>query len=125
MATAAGRDQLALRLGDSRAGAERGWFAEIIARQPKTRDRAAEFRAQGEDLTALRERFEQTARESEEILAALTADDLDATRPHERFGAVTVRWIILYVLGHYSEHLGQMLLTRQLWENRSARPHEI
>lgn len=106
-------------------GAERGWFAEIIARQPKTRDRAAEFRAQGEDLAALRERFEQTARESEEILAALTADDLDATRLHERFGAVTVRWIILHILGHYSEHLGQMLLTRQLWENRSARPHEI
>jgi len=26
---------------------------------------------------------------------------------------------------HYNEHLGQMRLTRQLWENRHARPHEI
>lgn len=106
-------------------GAEHGWFIEVLAKEPRTRDRATEFRARAGDPAALRTRFEQTARDSERILATLTAADLEAIRRHDYFGTITVCWIILHVIEHYSEHLGQMQLTRQLWENRSARPHEI
>jgi uncharacterized damage-inducible protein DinB len=97
-------------------GAEHGWFAEIIARGPKTRDRLAEFRAQGSDISALHARYTEAARASEQILSALTAADLETTREHPHFGTVTMRWIILHVIEHYAEHLGQMYLTRQLWE---------
>jgi uncharacterized damage-inducible protein DinB len=106
-------------------GSERGWFGSVLGGAPPTRDRAAEFRARGEDLAALRAAYAESARFTWEILAPLTAGDLDATRQHDHYGMVTVRWIILHVIEHYSEHLGQAQLTRQLWENRSARPHEI
>ncbi len=99
-------------------GSERGWFGSVIANQPATRDRAGEFRAQGNDIAALRTAFRETEPYSREILAPLTAQDLDAVRQHHEHGTVTVRWVLLHILKHYSEHLGQMRLTRQLWENQ-------
>ncbi len=99
-------------------GSERGWFGSVIGNKPATRDRAGEFRAQGNDIAALRTAFRETEPYSREILAPLTAQDLDAVRQHHEHGAVTVRWILLHILKHYSEHLGQMRLTRQLRENQ-------
>jgi uncharacterized damage-inducible protein DinB len=101
-------------------GSEHGWIAEILGQAPPTRNRAAEFLARGENATALRAQFERTAKESEGILDQLSAQDLATTRTHEGYGTQTLRWIILHVIEHYAEHLGQMRLTRQLWENRST-----
>jgi uncharacterized damage-inducible protein DinB len=97
-------------------GSERGWFGSVIGNKPGTRDRAGEFRAQGNDIAALRTAYRENERLTREVLAPLTAQDLDAVRQHHEHGTVTVRWIILHILKHYSEHLGQMRLTRQLWE---------
>jgi uncharacterized damage-inducible protein DinB len=105
-------------------GAERRWVHACVGGRAIQRDRDAEFRARGEDLAALGAAYAETARESEAILAPLVESDLAALRG-EAPNAHAVRWCILHVIEHYNEHLGQMRLTRQMWENRRARPHEI
>ncbi|MGE5139872.1 MAG: DinB family protein [Rudaea sp.] len=100
-------------------GAEHGWIAEVVGREPKTRIRANEFRARGSGLEQLRERFEATARESERILSGLNESDLNETREGTSGETVTVRWAIIHVIEHYAEHLGQMSLTRQLWGSKN------
>ncbi len=105
-------------------GAERRWVHEWIGGRTIDRDRAAEFRARGEDVPVLRAQSETVARDSEAILAQLTEPDLEQLRGDP--GRLhSVRYCIVHVLEHYNEHLGQMRLTRQLWENRRARPQEI
>ena len=104
-------------------GAERQWIHAVIGQRKIERDREAEFRARGGDVPALRVLYDVVARDSEEILARLVASDLDALRPEPQ--PHTVRWCLLHIVEHYNEHLGQMRLTRQLGENRHARPHEI
>lgn len=100
-------------------GSEHGWMFEILGRGEPTRNRPAEFLARGDDLTALREQYARVAQETETLLAARTLDDLTTMRTRTPYGDVSERWIILHVIAHYSEHLGQMFLTRQLWENTS------
>jgi uncharacterized damage-inducible protein DinB len=105
-------------------GSEHGWIYEVLGRGEKTRDRAAEFKARagdvegpgenGKAVARLRAEYERVARETETILAARTASDLESTRDVPGRGTVTERWIILHVIEHSSEHLGQMYLTRQL-----------
>ena len=106
-------------------GAERGWLHELVGQRPIERDRAAEFHARGEEAGALRGAFDTTMRTSDEILARLIESDMGAMRGKNASHMHSVRWCILHVVEHYSEHLGQMRLTRQLWENRTTRPHEI
>lgn len=95
-------------------GSEHGWIYEVLGRGEKTRDRPAEFAAKGSDLAGLRARYEATAKETSNLLAFRTSEDLETTREHEKYGLVTERWIILHVIEHYAEHIGQMYLTRQL-----------
>lgn len=101
-------------------GAERQWIHEIIGGRKIERDREAELRAQARAVTALRAQYDAAANESEEVLARLTLTELETMRAAMRYGEQSVRWCILRVIEHYNEHLGQMLLTRQLWENRNA-----
>lgn len=100
-------------------GSEHGWIFEVLGRGARTRDRSAEFHARGDALDELRAQYAQVKHETNEILGALTNEDLMTTRHRESHGDVTVRWIILHVIEHGSEHLGQMELTRQLWERNS------
>lgn len=102
-------------------GSEHGWIFEILGRGEKTRQRETEFLARAESLDDLRAEFQRVANESHEILNGLTNDDLATTRYRESHGEVTVRWIILHVIEHFSEHLGQMYLTKQLWEQNKTR----
>jgi uncharacterized damage-inducible protein DinB len=104
-------------------GAERHWVHEFIGQRKVERDRAAEFRARGEDVSALQAAYAAAARESEQVLGRLVESDLQVLRGGEE--KHSIRWIILHIVEHYNEHVGQMRLTRQMWENRSARPHEI
>lgn len=105
-------------------GAERRWVHQEVGQQKIERDRAAEFRARGEAGAALHAAYDAVARASEAILARLVETEMSALRG-DAPNAHAVRWCILHVIEHYNEHLGQMRLTRQLWENRAARPHEI
>ncbi|MGE5139860.1 MAG: DinB family protein [Rudaea sp.] len=105
-------------LGTHSIGSEHGWISEVIGGQPRTRIRSREFEAMADNLDRLRVEFEATGRNTERTLSGLTESDLNDVREREGFGRVTVRWIIMHVIEHLSEHLGQMQLTRQLWENR-------
>lgn len=105
-------------LGTHCLGSEHGWIFETLHRGPKTRNRDSEFRARGDDVGMLREGFGQIERETQGILGVLTEADLLATSETARDGTVTARWIIMHVIRHYSEHIGQMYLTRQLLEKR-------
>ncbi len=97
-------------------GSEHGWIFEILGRGAETRNRPAEFLAKGESLDALRAEYERVGNETREIFEHLTEQDLSTTRYRESHGDVSMRWIILHVIEHSSEHLGQMELTKQLWE---------
>jgi uncharacterized damage-inducible protein DinB len=99
-------------------GSEHGWMYEILGRGEKTRNRPAEFVAKGSDLNALRAEYARVTQETEALLATRTEQDLLTMRQRTNFGDVSERWIVLHVLEHYSEHLGQMYLTRQLWEQK-------
>ena len=98
-------------------GAEHGWIFEILGGGAQTRNRPQEFLAQGDSLDALRAEYERVANETRAIFEKLTEQDLATTRYRESHGDVSVRWIILHIIEHDSEHLGQMELTRQLWED--------
>lgn len=103
-------------------GSEHGWIFEILGRGAETRNRPAEFRAmadiaaKAESLDALRAEYERVAKQTRAIFENLTEQDLTTTRYRESHGEVSVRWILLHVIEHSSEHLGQMELTKQLWE---------
>ncbi len=105
-------------------GAERRLLHQLVGQRMIERDRAAEFRARGEAGAALHAACDAVARESEAILARLVESEMGVLRGDPP-NAHTVRWCILHAIEHYNEHLGQMRLTRQLWENRTARLHEI
>lgn len=98
-------------------GSEHGWIFEILGRGQQTRVRSAEFVARGEAPDDLRAEFQRVANETRKVLGALTEDELVTARFRESHGQVSVRWIILHVIEHFSEHLGQMYLTKQLWED--------
>ncbi len=98
-------------------GSEHGWIYEILGDGVKTRNRSAEFQAHGISIDELKKKFAQVAQESEMALTPLTSENLLEARHRDDRGDVTKRWIILHVIQHYSEHIGQMYLTRQLWED--------
>ncbi len=109
-------------------GSEKQWLHQFVGQKQVERNRKAEFTTRAEDgaayVDSLKAIYAAVALESQDVLAALQAADLDAVRTTTQ-GPRTVRWAILHSLEHYSEHLAQIWLTRQLWDNRSARPHEI
>ena len=82
------------------------------------RDRDAEFKAEmdADDLIAL---LDQTDREVDEHLAALTAADLTEMRPRgDRPPKLGLEWLVSNY-GHAREHLAQIELTKQLYDSRT------
>jgi DNA-binding transcriptional ArsR family regulator len=82
------------------------------------RDRDAEFKAEldADDLIAL---LDQTDRELDEHLAALTAADLTEMRPRgDRPPKLGLEWLVSNY-GHAREHLAQIELTKQLYDSRT------
>jgi len=99
-------------------GSERYWLHQVVGQRAVERDRAAEFRARGTSADALRDSFDAVARASDEVLSQLAPAEFDATRSGN-YGSHSVRWCILHVIEHYSEHSGQMSLTRQLRQEQA------
>ena len=97
------------------AGSEANWIHQTIGGIDVQRNRDAEFVASGDSVDALMRRLAAVAATSEGILAGLSAADLDAVRP-SRHGERSVRYCILHVVEHTSRHVGQIELTKQLWE---------
>ena len=98
-------------------GAERYWLGDVIAGEPSGRDREAEFRVRGLTIDSLVQRLNDIESLAQRVLAALSLIDLEATRVSPRNGRqVTVAWALDHALKHTALHLGQIQLTRQLWE---------
>ncbi len=101
------------------AGAEYHWIAEVIGRQPATRQRELEFKTVAVDASSLVEKLTKNAEVSRQILAALNEDDLAGSREVDG-RTVPVRWAILHVIDHTALHLGHMQITYQLWNGGQA-----
>ena len=95
-------------------GTEFHWIKAVIAGQPISRDRDAEFGAKGMSKEELKSKFDGAMKMTEEILPSLTSSNLEEGRKH-RERSVNVRWCILHVIEHLGLHIGHMQLTHQLW----------
>jgi uncharacterized damage-inducible protein DinB len=101
------------------SGAERYWIGDVIAGDPKARDREAEFRVKGASEQDLIRRLSDNEAYFQKALEPLALPELEASRISPRNGqSVTVGWVLCYVLKHTALHVGHMQITRQLWEQQ-------
>ena len=98
-------------------GAERYWIGDVAAQDPKERDRDAEFRVHNVEMDVLKKRLGDNLEYARKALETFTVQDLETTLISARDGRkFTVTWALLHALEHTTLHLGQIQLTRQLWE---------
>jgi uncharacterized damage-inducible protein DinB len=75
----------------------------------------------GEDIAPLLARLEEDGQATNRFILGLSDDDLGVTWKNSRGDPRSARWIIGHVIAHYGEHIGQMILTRRLWEHYQGR----
>ncbi len=97
-------------------GAERYWIGDVAAQNPGDRDRDAEFRIRDMDVDVLKRRLADNLEYARSRLSHFTIEDLQTTRVTRNGRNHTVAWALLHALEHATLHLGQIQLTRQLWE---------
>jgi hypothetical protein len=84
------------------------------------RNRDAEFSVEEADPAVLVRRLDEAAALVNEVLETVTADMLDQVRLY-RDKQVTVRGILMRVLAHTAQHMGQMQILRKLWTQHQGR----
>jgi uncharacterized damage-inducible protein DinB len=97
-------------------GAERYWIGDVAAQDPSNRDRDAEFQVHDLEVDFVKKRLADNLDYARTVLSAFALEDLQATRRARGEEVVTVAWALLHALDHTTLHLGQIQLTRQLWE---------
>lgn len=101
------------------AGAERYWIGDVVGQDPSGRVREREFETQGITEAALREKLQAALAHSQEVLAALSLDDLARPRYSSRHDKdFTAGWALIHALEHTAVHTGHIQLMRQLWEQQ-------
>lgn len=101
------------------AGSERFWIGDIAGNDPSGRVRESEFQTAGLDEAVLAARLDTVLAHSRTVLERLTLAELETKRSNPRDGReYTGAWAVFHALEHTALHLGQMQLTRQLWEQR-------
>ncbi|HEY3473576.1 MAG TPA: DinB family protein, partial [Anaerolineales bacterium] len=69
----------------------------------------------------LRKRLADSLEYARNALNKFTAQDLETKRVSARDGrSFTVAWALLHALEHTTLHLGQIQMTRQLWEQSQS-----
>ena len=101
-------------------GSERFWIGDIAAQESSNRDRDAEFRVRGVKADIFRKRLADNLEYARNALDKMSLQDLEATRVSGDGRERTVGWALLHALEHATSHLGQIQLTRQLWEQQST-----
>ncbi len=96
----------------------RTWLCVATLQPPPYRDRDAEFLvadSNGSDVLTL---FDEIASDCLALLEPSRAIDWSSMRQWQSQPnpSDTAAWALLHAIEHLREHLGQMLLTRQLWE---------
>lgn len=101
------------------AGAENYWIGEVVGKTPCGRNREAEFTVRGLRCGQLLDLLEESMDCARRVFAGLTLADLQAGRLSPRSGHyITTGWALLHALEHTGIHLGDIQITRQLWEQR-------
>ena len=98
-------------------GSERYWIGDIAVQESSNRNRDAEFRVHGVEVDAFRKRLADNLEYARNVLEKMSIEDLESARlspNNER--EYTVAWALLHALEHATSHLGQIQITRQLWE---------
>jgi len=104
-------------------GAERYWIGDVAAQDPTERDRDAEFRVYDVEMDVLKKRLANNLEYARSTLNKFTIQDLETTRVSARNGSeFTVAWALLHALEHATLHLGQIQVSRQLWEQLKGNP---
>lgn len=96
---------------------ERWWFRDVFAGEDCTypwtdEDPDADFRADGQTVADVLERYRDEVARATAIVAAA---DLDAhsARPGRRGGLFSLRWIVLHMMEETARHLGHLDLARE------------
>ena len=98
-------------------GSERYWIGDIAAQESSNRDRDAEFRVRGVDVSVFIKRLADNLEYARNTLDKMSIQDLESTRVSANGESeYTVAWALLHALEHATTHLGQIQITRQLWE---------
>ncbi|SRR6266496_4716697 len=97
-------------------GSERYMIGDIAALESSNRNREAEFQAHGVELDVLKQRLAGNLEYARTVVEKLSLQDLESKRSLPNGREYTVAWGLLHGLEHATLHLGQIQLTRQLWE---------
>lgn len=97
-------------------GAEGYWIGDVIGGGKSDRDREAEFKVQGMDAETLRMRLTDSRAMAAVVLSGLKTSDLESRRLARHQREVTVAWALGHALKHTATHMGQIQLTRELWD---------
>jgi uncharacterized damage-inducible protein DinB len=102
----------------------RSWLCTALGEQLPERDRDSEFRVAEDDRDALLALFDEMTLQCTALFDSPRDVGWAAIRrTHTRPDAsdaiqVPAAWALLHAIEHLREHLGQMQLTRQLWDQR-------
>lgn len=96
-------------------GAQRFLIGEVVGGEPANRDREAEFRVHELDVDNLMHRLDESFEYIGSVLGKLSEDVLLSPR-NLRGRERTVAWVLDHALKHTALHLGQIQITRQIWE---------
>ena len=103
------------------AGAERYWIGDIVGQDPSGRVREQEFKTSDLSEVVLREKLQAALAHSQEVMAALSLDDLAQPRYSSRHDKdFTAGWALVHALEHTAVHTGHIQLMRQLWEQKQV-----
>ena len=104
----------------------RSWLSVATGAPLPPRDRPSEFRASADGAASVHAFVEEMTRDCRALPAEPSSTDWGAVRrTHARptgddVEEVPAAWALLHALEHLREHIGRMLLTRQLWRKRSS-----
>jgi len=101
-------------------GSERYWIGDIAAQEPSNRDRDAEFRVRGVEADVFRKKLADNLEYARKILDKMSLQELESVRTSGDGRNLTVGWALIHALEHATLHLGQIQLTRQLWEQKRS-----
>ena len=96
-------------------GSEAYMIHKVVGGRQVERDRDAEFRAAGKSVKELEVLLEGHLAATREVLKSLESHQLEETRDSQ-WGPTTVRRAILSQIQHQALHLGQIQITKQLYE---------
>lgn len=103
------------------SGATRFLIAEMAAEKPSRRSRQSEFATSDVSGESLNNHLRETLAHCKDVLEDFELADLHAVRIHPVDGKdYTVAWCLGHALEHFAQHLGNMEVTRQLWEMQNV-----